>query len=80
MKMMGYVVVPPVNAWDNREVVFPLLSYNTLGKTPTEAWLRFLQTTVFDSLRVNRAIDRGYRLRRASMEILEEVEDANTAA
>lgn len=78
--MEGYVVVPPVNTWDNREVVFPLMSYNTLGKTPTEAWLRFLQTTVYDSMKVNSAIDRGYRLRRASIEILEEVADATTTA
>ena len=80
MKMEGYVIVPPVSAWDNREVVFPIMSYNTLGKTPTESWLRFRQTTVFDSMKVNSAIDRGYRLRRASIEILEEVEDADTAA
>lgn len=75
MKMEGYVIVPPVSEWDNREVVFPMMSYNTLGRTPTEAWLRFLQTTVFDSMKVNRAVERGYRLRRASMEILEEAQD-----
>ena len=78
MKMQGYVIVPPVNQWDNREVVLPKMSYFTFGKTATEAWLRHCQDTRYDSLTVNRWIDRGYRLRRAVIEVLEEVADEDT--
>lgn len=69
MKMEGYVIVPPVSEWDDLETVWPLISYSSLGKTPTEAWMRHGRLTEWDSAKINRWIDRGYRLKKASLEI-----------
>ena len=70
----GYVVVPPASPWDKKELVIPAMSYRSFSQTPTEAWLRHMQTTEWDSLKVNRWIDRGYRLRNATLTIEDEDE------
>jgi hypothetical protein len=33
MTLNGYVIIPPVNLWDDRETVIPHMSYRSFGKT-----------------------------------------------
>ena len=68
-------MVPPTSPWDDRSLVVPGMSYRTFGQTPTEAWLKHMQSYEWDALKVNRWIDGGYRLRRATL-MIEEDEDA----
>lgn len=73
--MEGYVIIPPVNPWDKKNIVIPEMSYRTFGRTPTEAWLRHMGTTEWDGLKVNRWIDAGYRLKDATLTIKVDSED-----
>lgn len=68
-------MVPPTSRWDDRSRVVPDMCYNTFGSTPTEAWLKHMQVREWDALRANHWINRGYRLRRATLTI-EDDEDA----
>ena len=72
MKLDGFVVSPPSLPQDDEDKVIPHLSHHTFGCSPTEAWMRLIGYP-YDRMRVNDYIDRGYRLRRATIEILDEI-------
>lgn len=72
----GYVIVPPVNRWDekNRDKIWDDMGYPTFGKTPAEAWRRFIHPTQIEThgfgTIVQRWHDRGYRIKKARLEII----------
>lgn len=73
----GYVIVGPISPWDEkyREQIIGDTAFQSFGKTPYETWMRFLGgwKPDFDrgdmSRRVQFYFDRGYRLKKAKMEI-----------
>lgn len=75
MKIDGYVIVRPVNPWDEdkKDFIIPRMAYSTFGLTPTEAWARHIgsnhATDPDFSIKVQRWHDNGYRLKRATLEI-----------
>jgi len=76
MHIDGFVIIPPVNPWDekNRESIIPINSYNSFSLTPTEAWARHAQIQPSDddfSRKVQAWHDRGYRIRDATLLIKE---------
>jgi hypothetical protein len=66
----GYVIIPPTNTWDDKSKVIPDMAYRTFGQTPTEAWIKHMGTTEWDGVKVNKWIDKGYRLKEATLTIL----------
>lgn len=78
MKLEGFVITPPVSPGDdhNREYIESTLGYPTFGTTATEAWVRRIGYALPDpgefSALVRRWHDRGYRLKKAIMEIQDE--------
>lgn len=80
MKLQGYVIVPPLSSWDekHKEEIWAEMSYGSFGKTPSEAWRRSIHPSQYDALDfsiiVQRWFDRGYRVKKATLEILEESE------
>jgi hypothetical protein len=76
MHIDGFVIVPPLNTWDekDRETIIPRMSYKTFALTATEAWARHTQIQPSDddfSKIVQTWHDHGYRLREATMLIKE---------
>ena len=77
IKVEGYVIVGPISPWDEkyRDQIIADTSFQSFGKTPYEAWMRHLGgwRSEFDrgdmSRRVQFYFDRGYRLKKAKMEI-----------
>ena len=70
----GYVIVPPLSPWDekNAQFIIPEMSYGSLGKTATEAWMKHCNVSVEDinfSTKVQKWHDRGYRLKKAKLTI-----------
>ena len=68
----GYVIIPPVNEWDDRTKVVPSASYHTFGVTVSEAWSRHMGCDRSDpdwSIKVQRWHNNGYRLKDAEMTI-----------
>ena len=77
MKMDGYVIVPPINKWDekHRELIITHSSYNTFGKNAVEAWLRFTGHHYADpdrSAKIQYWHDKGYRVKKATLEIIDD--------
>lgn len=77
MKIDGYVIVTPINQWDekHREKIISHMSYRTFGLTPTEAWLRFTghpQNDIDRPRIIQKWHDKGYRLKKATLEILDD--------
>jgi hypothetical protein len=77
IRVEGYVIVGPISSWDekHREQIIADTAFQSFGKTPYETWLRHLGgwREGFDrgdmSRRVQFYFDRGYRLKKATMEI-----------
>lgn len=74
MKLNGYVIVPPLSPWDEKHAdkIIPQMSYRNLGNTPPEAWSRFMGTNQTDlewSRKVQHWHDRGYRVKKATLDI-----------
>ena len=72
MKLEGYVIVPPINLWDNVEKVIPHMAYKTFGITSYESWSRHcgIEISHIDFQRIVQSwFDRGYRVKKASMDI-----------
>jgi hypothetical protein len=72
MNIEGFVIVPPLNTWDEPEKVIAAMSYMTFGLSKTEAWIKLTGKTTDDpdfSIFVQRWHDKGYRLKEASMSI-----------
>ena len=73
MKIDGYVIVPPVNVWDDPAKIIPAMSYNTFGTTPLDAWLKHLGDNRYNRNStkqiIQRWVDVGYRLRQATVVI-----------
>lgn len=77
VKIDGYVIVGPVSPWDEkyREQIIADTSFQSFGKSPHEAWMRHLGgwRPDFDKGDMSRCVqfyfDRGYRLKKATMEI-----------
>ena len=80
IRIDGYVIVGPVSPWyaKDREKIIGDTAFQSFGKTPYEAWMRHLGgwRPEFDrgdmSRRVQFYFDRGYRLKKATMEIHDE--------
>ena len=72
MQLKGYVIIPPVNSWDDPEKVIPLSSYNSFGITPMEAWMRHAgisEKNMETGITIQRSHNRGYRLKEATLTI-----------
>lgn len=72
MKIDGYVILSPFQAKPALK-----LASDTFGITPRDAWSKWLGGHGYDpdrSIKIQRAHDKGYRLRRVTMELLEEDE------
>lgn len=69
--MECFMIVPPVNAWDkpNEEKILLHMGLGTIGRTAGEAWSR---KTGGDLSKVQAWHDKGYRLRRINIELIEE--------
>lgn len=71
MKIDGYVIVPPVDVWDDPVKIIPAMSYNTFGTTPLDAWLKHLGDNRYNRNSTKQIIQRwfdvGYRLRQATL-------------
>jgi len=68
----GFVIVPPLNAWDDKDKVIPSMSYRTFGLTAPEAWSKHTHRMIDDyefSIHVQRWHDRGYRVKEATLTI-----------
>jgi hypothetical protein len=78
IRLHGYVVVPPLNKWDepNKQEIWGSLGYPSFGKTPVEAWKRYIHPSQYEhidfSIIVQRCHDRGYRIKEAILEIQDE--------
>lgn len=80
IRIEGYVIVGPVSPWyeKDREKIIGDTAFQSFGKTPYETWMRHLGgwRPEFDrgdmSRRVQFYFDRGYRLKKATMEIHDE--------
>lgn len=82
MTLEGYMVVPPVSSWDkNKKLDIWLdMGYTNFGKTPAEAWRRFIgpysMEDVEDRSAFGRKVqfwfDRGYRIKKATIGIYDE--------
>lgn len=74
-KLEGYVIVPPLARWDkeNYNSIWLDMGYPSFGKTPTEAWRRYIHPSQYEhidfSIIVQRWHDRGYRVKKATLEI-----------
>lgn len=73
----GYVIIPPVPEWDakHKDKIIPEMSYGTFAKRPNEAWAKKIGRTLSDidrPIRIQAFHDRGYRLRKAKMIIIDE--------
>jgi len=80
MHIDGFVVVPPLSTWDekDRETIIPRMSYKTFALTATEAWARHAQVQPREddfSRRVQAWHDNGYRLRNATLIIKDTAND-----
>lgn len=74
MKLDGYVIVPPLNQWDekHRDLIITHSSYRTFGRTAPEAWIRFTgfqQADIDRPAMIQKWHDKGYRVKRATLEI-----------
>ena len=72
MKITGFVILSP-----NMAEAGLYYAYSTFGITSAEAWSRWLRSDYDDpdrSIKIQRAHDRGYRVRRVTMELVEEDE------
>ena len=75
MKLDGYVIVMPLSPWDekHKQKIVPYMAYSSFGQTPTEAWARHMGTNRSNdpdfSIKVQRWHDKGYRLKKATLEI-----------
>jgi hypothetical protein len=73
-QLEGFVIIPPVNSWDNKACVISDMCYSSLGRTAAEAWtrhMRVLQSDLDWSKKVQHWHDRGYRLKKATLTIEE---------
>lgn len=66
MKLDGYVIVPPLNPCDKKELWLEV-GYRTFATTPREAWYRF--TSYSDGYTDGYWFDKGYRVKSATLEI-----------
>lgn len=68
-----FMIVPPISPWDrcHEEQIMLHMGASTLSKTAGEAWSRHTRQ---DMSKVQHWHDRGYRLRRVRVELLDEAE------
>lgn len=81
IRLNGYVIVPPLNQWDeeHKDQIWSDFAYRTFGVSPTQAWTKFigpasgiLEEKYETSMRIQRWHDKGYRVKKATMEIHDE--------
>lgn len=78
IKVSGYVIVPPINEWDepHKDSIWGRMSYPSFGRTPVEAWKRIIHPSQYEHTDfgtiVQRWHDRGYRVKEATLEIKNE--------
>jgi hypothetical protein len=70
MRLEGYVIVPPLNPWNenNKDKIIPHMSYDTFSLTPAQAWSKHTRKDIRDidfPIMVQRWHDRGYRVKKA---------------
>lgn len=65
-----FMVVPPLNPWDKpADKIMIHMGASTLSRTAGEAWTRH---TRGEPSKVQYWFDRGYRLRRVTVELIDE--------
>lgn len=74
LELDGFVIIPPISKRDedHKEEIIVSLSYQSFGRTPTEAWKRYIHPSHYDnqgdfSVKVQRCHDRGYRVKPARL-------------
>lgn len=77
MKMDGFVIVPPLNPWDekNKDKIWLDMAYTTFEPKEAHAWNRFIGYAHGDpdrSIKIQYWHDRGYRLKKATLEIIDD--------
>ena len=77
MKLDGFVIVSPVNAWNekNKEKIWLEMGYGSFEKTEAYAWNRFMNLIPGDPDRPRKVQywhDKGYRVKRATLEIIDD--------
>jgi len=71
----GYAIVPPISPWyePHRAQIEVDNAHRTIGRTPGEAWRRHCRMDTLDTGELSRRIqhwhDRGYRVRRITLEV-----------
>ena len=72
MKIEGFVICMPASAWAKDDLKFPWMPReHSFGKTPTEAWIRFMHIHPNDHAWDRKQtywIDRGYCVKEATLE------------
>lgn len=70
--MECFIIVPPLSPWDKpADQIMLEMGMSTIGKTAGEAWRKH---TRGDMSQVQYWHDRGYRLRRVSVNLLPEID------
>ena len=66
-----FIIVPPVSPWDKKHETQIMIDMGigTMGRTAGEAWTKHTRN---DPSKVQHWHDRGYRLRRVSVELIPE--------
>ena len=78
IEIHGFVIVPPINKWDElyKDKIWIDSSSHTFGKTEVQAWRRFIGPIEYGSIsfedRIYHWFSRGYKLKKAKLEIYEE--------
>lgn len=74
MRLEGYVIVPSLSPWNEnkKDKIIPHISYDTFSLTPAQAWSKHSQRNIRDidfPIMVQRWHDKGYRVKKATLEI-----------
>ena len=72
----GYVVLPPLNPWEQeyKGLIYREIVMNSFAPSPERSWRRLIGYEVPReevSIRTQRLHDRGYRIAKVNVEILE---------
>lgn len=76
MKLDGFVIVPPLSAWDEKykDKIWLDMAYHSFGKTESEAWnlyTGYRSDDIDRSIKIQKWHDKGYRVKKARLEIIE---------
>lgn len=76
IKFSGFVVLQPLNPWDakHKDLIYADMAMSSFARTPELSWRKFIGYSVARTeaaIRIQRYHDRGYRVAKVDVEILE---------